>query len=581
MVGSCTHNTMFLLMMLGHRIKSVAGFGQNAKLLAHVCVQYSTKEMDKAIQQDTIMWALLSKDKNSCEPVEPGFTLVLNSFEQQPGISKCVDFPVYQQTGKSSAFFEGKYWAFCTHPKGKVYSSDKAVFVNSRVSPWLPNSGILHLQLNVGGQIWFQVQPFQKMDIIPALSFCNPAQIKDEKVVNSRNVVVYGHRDGTTKSSIPPGKEPECGGQVLMAVPSNECSFRELEDYYVEPPGAPFLITVADADGKCSNAHTIALTKDAHTLFYFEYGGNGLISSSWRIYEDQSYILSQCAAVCPSLKSAMTSYPEATIDFFLPETIPAEAEMMSTACSIRYCLLQEVACSALTMHWPALDIPIRNLECPCACKSSFTEPECLHVDVCAAGDCKDHVQSVWACAKTQKDGACRGVVSQFSNSPKVLECVEGKDLSQIDLSSDEGEAIQSKGDDEDEDDEKVIDKDRNKNKDQDKDDDEDSDTEAEDADKDTGDDGVKDADVDAAGSSDSNDTQDTKLFSLSDMFKATKALASSAPHVRRTGGHSLVPVLAGSTMVFCALSLVGFSLLTRLARRREPISEDFANRAIE
>merc|ERR1719321_1066750 len=187
--------------------------------------------------------------------------------------------------------------------------------MDARISPELPASGILHLQFNVGGQVWLQVQPFEKMDIIPALSFCNPARVVAGQLVPSPRLSVWGHRDGTASEK----------GHLLMTVASNECVFRELEDYYIEPPGDPFVLTVGNMDEEWK-PWNIPCTKDPHTLFQIEYtGGPGqpdLITSKWRIYEDQSKLLSQCAAVCPSLKSAMSKYPESTIDMFLPQDIP-------------------------------------------------------------------------------------------------------------------------------------------------------------------------------------------------------------------------------------------------------------------
>jgi len=326
-----------------------------------------------------------------------------------------------------------------------------------------------------------------------------------------------------------------------MQVASNECVFRELEDYYIEPAGDQFVLTIENMDEEWK-PWTVPCTKDAHTLFQIEYtGGPGepdLISSSWKIYEDQSKLLSQCAAVCPSLKSAMTSYPEATIDMFLPQDIPTEPDMMSTACSIRYCLSAEVACKSLTLHWPALDIPIRNLQCPCACKSSFTKPSCLHVDVCAPGNCDAHVKSVWACAKTKKD-ACSGVVAQFTNSPKILECVEGKDLPLI---SDPRKAPES--------------------------------------------DSVEVSDAQDS-SNDAAKSDETRLFSLGDIFQSARNLPPSTPFVKRQrysvqDSASIISMVAGAVLVTTTLVLISFVLRARASRQHElSVLEDFSEMTVE
>lgn len=148
---------------------TMRGSGMTTALLAHVCVQYDENEKYEAINENQVMWFAIAYQDLSCEPAIEHFPILLANYNKQPGLSKCINFPLYNHE-RSSEFFVGKWFAFCTMDVSeKTYSASGARHVKSQLIPSLPPVGIMRLTLSMPDHFDISIGSSDQL----VLSVCN------------------------------------------------------------------------------------------------------------------------------------------------------------------------------------------------------------------------------------------------------------------------------------------------------------------------------------------------------------------------------------------------------------------------
>merc|ERR1719359_2299869 len=171
------------------------------------------------------------------------------------------------------------------------------------------------------------------MKSIPALSICNNPHFSESKKVfiEGPPLKVYG--------------QGECAGQLLMVIQSNNCHMEVLPAAYAVPYGGPsgstFMISICDDSvprGAPGHVLNLPFHKDASTLIQIFVRGalttpENVDVESWKIWKDESSLLSGCRAACPPLSKALIS-ESTTLEQVLPASTPQTQGLLDSACDI-------------------------------------------------------------------------------------------------------------------------------------------------------------------------------------------------------------------------------------------------------